>query len=140
MISKTKIKRRAANKQNPAMKELVDALKKGNKFWTEVSYHLTKPSRQRASVSLGKLNEMTKDGEIVQQTDQKITSRWWNPCPTLDACNKLGLDTREICKKAYHKPVQELLRQVHPGLLFERNYACIRPNTPFCEEIIYLEV
>lgn len=79
------------------------------------------------------------DGEIVEKSDHKIISRWWNPCPALDACEKLGLDTREICMKAYHKPVQELLIQIHPNLRFERNYACIRPYVPYCEEIIYLE-
>ena len=65
MISKTKIKQRAQKKGNLAMKELVGTLKKGNKFWIEVSYELTRPSRQMASVSLGKLNEMTKEGETV---------------------------------------------------------------------------
>jgi hypothetical protein len=79
------------------------------------------------------------DGKIIEQSDHKIVSRWWNPCPTLDACEKLGLDTREICKKTYHKPVQEFLVQIHPNLRFERNYACIRPYAPYCEEIIYLE-
>jgi hypothetical protein len=79
------------------------------------------------------------DGEIVKRTDQKIVTRWWNPCPTLDACQKLGLDTRMVCKKAYQVPVQTLLVQVHPKLRFDRNYACIRPYAPYCEEIIYLE-
>ena len=79
------------------------------------------------------------DGEIVAQSNHKIVSRWWNACPTLDACEKLGLDTREVCKKAYHKPVQEFLVQIHPNLRFERNYACIRPYAPYCEEIIRLE-
>jgi len=79
------------------------------------------------------------DGQIVELSSQKIVSRWWNPCPTLDACQKLGLDTREICKKAYQEPVQAFLIQIHPKLRFERNYACIRPYTAYCEEIIYLE-
>lgn len=79
------------------------------------------------------------DGEIVAQSNHKIVSHWWNSCPTLDACKKLGLDTREVCMKAYHKPVQEFLIQIHPNLRFERNYACIRPYAPYCEEIICLE-
>lgn len=79
------------------------------------------------------------DGEIVEQSDQKMITRWWNACPTLDACEKLGLDTREICKKAYQRPVQELLVQIDPKLRFERNYGCIRPYAPYCEEIIFLE-
>jgi hypothetical protein len=79
------------------------------------------------------------DGEIVERSEKRIVSRWWNPCPTLEACEKFGLDTREICKKAYHRPVQAFLVQLHPGLRFERNYACLRPHAAYCEEIISLE-
>lgn len=80
------------------------------------------------------------DGQIVEQSQNRIVSRWWNPCPTLDACQQLGLDTREICRKAYHQPVSAFLAQIHPKLRFERNYACIRPYAAYCEEIIYLEM
>jgi hypothetical protein len=80
-----------------------------------------------------------KDGEIVEQTGKRIVMRWWNPCPTLEACKKFGLDTREICKKAYHKPVEEFLKHINPGLRFERNYDSLRPHAAYCEEIIFLE-
>ena len=79
------------------------------------------------------------DGEIVEATGQKLVTRWWNPCPTLKACQELGLDTREICQKVYHQPVQALLAQIDPRLRFYRNYAALRPTTPYCEEIIALE-
>jgi hypothetical protein len=79
------------------------------------------------------------DGEIVEHTERRIVMRWRNPCPTLDACRKLGLDTREVCKKAYHKPVQEFLKRIDPKLRFDRNYECIRPYTAYCEEIITVE-
>ena len=79
------------------------------------------------------------DGEIVEQTDKKLVMRWWNHCPTLEACQRLGLDTREICQKAYHQPVQAFLSRVNPKLRFDRNYAALRPHTAFCEEIISLE-
>jgi hypothetical protein len=79
------------------------------------------------------------DGEIVEHTETRIIMRWWNPCPTLEACKKLGLDTREVCKKAYHKPVQEFLQHIHPKLRFDRNYENIRPYAAYCEEIIVLE-
>jgi hypothetical protein len=79
-----------------------------------------------------------KDGEIIERSEKRIVSRWWNPCPTLEACQRFGLDTREICKKAYHRPVEELLKQLHPGLRFERNYECLRPHAAYCEEIISL--
>ncbi len=79
------------------------------------------------------------DGEIVERTESKMVTRWWNRCPTLEACVKLGLDTREICRKVYHRPVQELLSRINPKLRFERNYAHLRPYTDYCEEIIIME-
>jgi hypothetical protein len=78
------------------------------------------------------------DGEIVEQTERRIVMRWWNPCPTLDACLRLGLDTREVCKKAYEMPVREFLKRIHPKLRFDRNYERIRPHASYCEEIIEL--
>ncbi len=79
-----------------------------------------------------------RDGEIVEHTGKRLVMRWWNPCPTLEACKQLGLDTRVICKKAYQKPVQAFLEQIHPKLRFGRNYERIRPYAAWCEEIIEL--
>ena len=79
------------------------------------------------------------DGEIIEHSQRTMITRWWNPCSTLEACKELGLDTREICRKAYHRPVQEFLSRVHPRLRFERNYDALRPHAPYCEEIIILE-
>ena len=80
-----------------------------------------------------------RDGEIIELTEKRLVTRWWNPCPTLEACQKLGLDTREVCKKAYHRPVQEFLKVINPKLRFDRNYENIRPHAAWCEEIIVLE-
>jgi len=80
-----------------------------------------------------------RDGDIIEATDGQLVMRWWNACPTLEACRKLGLDTREICKKVYHQPVQALLSKVDPRLRFKRNYEALRPYTPYCEEIIVLQ-
>ncbi len=77
--------------------------------------------------------------EIVAATGTSLVTRWWNPCPTLEACRKLGLDTREICQNVYHEPVQVFLAQIDPRLRFARNYAALRPYAPYCEEIITLE-
>jgi len=78
------------------------------------------------------------DGEIVERTRTRMVTRWWNHCPVLDVCDKLGLDTREVCKKAYHQPVQAFVEMIDPRLRFERNYDALRPHTPYCEEIIIL--
>lgn len=79
------------------------------------------------------------DGEIVERSKTRMVMRWRNPCPTLEACTKLGLDTREVCKKVYERPVQEFLRSIHPKLRFARDYRNIRPQAAYCEEIITLE-
>jgi tRNA(adenine34) deaminase len=79
------------------------------------------------------------DGEIVHRTPARLVSRWWNPCPTLDACQRFGLDTREVCRKAYHQPVQAFLSRIDPRLRFDRNYHALRPETSYCEEILTLE-
>jgi hypothetical protein len=64
--------------------------------------------------------------------------RWWNPCPTLEACVRLGLDTRTVCRQAYHQPVQVMLSRLDPRLRFERNYEALRPYVSYCEERIVL--
>ena len=79
------------------------------------------------------------DGEIIGRSPQRLVSRWWNPCPTLEACLRLGLDTREVCGKAYERPVEAFLRGVDARLRFTRNYEALRPLAPYCEEIIRLE-
>ena len=76
------------------------------------------------------------DGEIVEATDHRLITRWWNECPIPRVCEELGLDTREICKKVYHRPVQAFLSRIDPRLRFDRNYDALRPRTPYCEEII----
>ncbi len=76
------------------------------------------------------------DGEIVEATDSRLVTRWWNRCPTLEACTRLGLDTRVICKQVYHEPVQVFLSAIDPRLRFARNYQALRPYAPYCEETI----
>ena len=63
-ISKTKVKQRADRKTNPDLKILVDALKQ-SKFWMDVAYYLTRPTRQLPEVSVAKLGKDSKEGEIV---------------------------------------------------------------------------
>lgn len=82
---------------------------------------------------------MPRDGELVEASAERVVVRWWNQCPTLDACSKLGLDTRQVCRCAYQKPVEKLLKRIDPRLRFDRNYEAIRPYAPYCEEIIRLE-
>lgn len=78
------------------------------------------------------------DGAVVERCRERLVTRWWNHCPTLEACQALGLDTRHICRAAYQGPVQAFLYRIDPRLRFDRNYAALRPYTPYCEEILSL--
>jgi len=73
---------------------------------------------------------------IVYEDRKKIVWRSRNFCPVLEACVRLGLDTREVCREAEEKPAQELISKINPRLKFSRNYEKIRPRSEYCEEII----
>ncbi len=80
-----------------------------------------------------------RDGELVEASEDCIRVRWTNRCPTLEACQKLGLDTRVVCRLAYERPVQQMLSRVDPRLRFVRHYDAMRPWQPYCEESIILK-
>ncbi len=57
-----------------------------------------------------------------------------NPCPTLAACQALGLDTRIVCRQISDKPAQGFLSCLDPRLRFVRDYGHLRPHASFCAE------
>lgn len=78
---------------------------------------------------------------VVEESEQSITWLSQNPCATLEACSRLGLDTRVVCRAVYEKPVQAFLTELDVRLRFVRDYAAIRPHAPHCREsIIRLDV
>jgi tRNA(adenine34) deaminase len=74
---------------------------------------------------------------VVSESDSEIVWLSCNRCPTLEACNRLGLDPRNVCRGMTEKPVQALLSQLDPQLRFERSYDEIRPHAHHCRERIY---
>ncbi|HZW03067.1 MAG TPA: deaminase, partial [Anaerolineaceae bacterium] len=76
------------------------------------------------------------DLPIVAESENRITWRSQNPCPTLDACLQLGLDTRRVCRAAYEKSTQAFVSQIDPQLRFHRSYQEIRPYAAHCLETI----
>ena len=77
---------------------------------------------------------------VVYETETEIAWRSLNPCPTLAACQALGLDTRRVCRGAYEKSTQALVSQLDPQLRFLRSYTEIRPYAPHClERIVRLD-
>jgi tRNA(Arg) A34 adenosine deaminase TadA len=73
---------------------------------------------------------------IVSEDEVHITWLSLNPCPTLDACKALGLDTRKVCRQAYEKSTQAFLSMIDPQLRFIRSYEKIRPYAEACLETI----
>ncbi len=73
---------------------------------------------------------------ILRESDDEIVWSSRNPCPTLEACRQLGLDTRVVCRGAYEKSTQALVSRVDPQLRFLRDYDEIRPASHHCVERI----
>ncbi len=76
------------------------------------------------------------DLPVISEDDEHITWQSANPCPTLDACIALNIDTRKVCREVYEKSTQAFLSQIDPQLRFIRDYQMIRPYADFCLESI----
>jgi guanine deaminase len=77
-----------------------------------------------------------RDLRILTDTPTEITWSSENPCPTLEACGRLGLDTRVVCRRVYEKSTQAFLSKLDPALRFVRDYTAIRPQAQGCRERI----
>lgn len=73
---------------------------------------------------------------VIAEREDEIVWRSTNPCPTLEACRELGLETREVCRAVTEKATQAFLSELDPSLGFSRSYDRIRPAAPSCEERI----
>ena len=73
---------------------------------------------------------------IVAESEMKIEWLSLNPCPTLEACKAIQLDTRQVCRAVYEKSTQALVSQLDPQLRFLRSYDEIRPHANHCRERI----
>jgi hypothetical protein len=67
---------------------------------------------------------------VVYEDERLIVWRSFNFCSTLEACIRLGLDTRQVCREGTEESVQRLIaRSLAPALL--ANYVDgIRPYAP----------
>ena len=79
------------------------------------------------------------EGVIVTRISEnavRIESR--NFCPYLEACQRLGMDTRYVCKEIGEPSIVAFFQEIDPTLSFRRDYDKIRPHNDCCVE--YLEV
>ena len=76
---------------------------------------------------------------VIERTARKIVFHSRNFCPTLEACRRLCLDTRLVCKRLNEQATDALVKLADPRLTFSRNYEQLRPYAPYCEEMLTLE-
>ena len=78
---------------------------------------------------------------VIEDTPDRIVWLSHDLCPTLDACARLGLDTRKVCRAVSERPVQTFLSRLDPRLRFVRDYTTIRPHATHCrEQIVRVDV
>jgi tRNA(Arg) A34 adenosine deaminase TadA/catechol 2,3-dioxygenase-like lactoylglutathione lyase family enzyme len=78
---------------------------------------------------------------VVEESADRIVWLSGDPCPTLEACGGLGLDTRQVCRTVSERPVQTFLSRLDPRLRFVRDYEAIRPHAAYCrEQIVRVDV
>jgi tRNA(adenine34) deaminase len=94
------------------------------------------PLLKAYQVLLKKLGIKEGEAPIIRRNDVEIVFRSMNSCPTLEACKVLGLEPRKICKLYNEGATDALVKLVDPRLEFSRNYARMRPEYEYCEEII----
>jgi hypothetical protein len=94
------------------------------------------PLLRAYQVLLKKLGIKEGEAPIIRRNDEEIVFRSMNSCPTLEACKVLGLEPRKICKLYNEGATNALVKLVDPRLEFSRNYARMRPEYEYCEEII----
>jgi tRNA(adenine34) deaminase len=87
---------------------------------------------------LEKLGIREEDAPIESMDSRRLVFHSKNPCPTLEACRILRLDTRRVCRLSNEGATDQLVRQVDPGLRFSRNYQGMRPYGDSCVETIEL--
>ena len=95
--------------------------------------------RKAYQLILMKIGIDSAQAPIDEESGDRLVFRSENPCPALDACEILGLDTRKVCKLHSEGATDALIKSLNPRLKFTRDYSEIRPSSPFCREIIELQ-
>ena len=73
---------------------------------------------------------------VISESPDEIIWLSRNPCPLLEACLTLGLDTRKVCRPVNEKATQAFVSRINPQLRFHRSYEAIRPYAEHCQERI----
>ena len=114
MTSQTIIKERANRKANPKKKNDIAILRKQGEFWTNVAVQLVKPKRQAIEVNLGKLDKLTKDGEVVVVPGKVLSTGELNHKLTLGAFS-LSEKARAKLKGSKVMSIEEMAKSYKDG-------------------------
>jgi tRNA(Arg) A34 adenosine deaminase TadA len=106
--------------------------------WFENHTETCAPTPRRAFETLffEYMGLTAKDLPVLRESEDEIVWSSRNPCPTLEACRVLGLDTRVVCRAAYEKSTQAFVSRIDPQLRFLRDYKTVRPWSGECRERI----
>jgi len=138
--------RRVKNSASTAQ-ELADLITQRRVLWFEenkdavLSKYRELPDEEKAykTIYFDHMKINPEHSKMVRVGKDKIRIESSGFCPYLEACKKLDLDTRFICKEIGEPSVQRLCELINPRLKFSRNYQNIRPCNPnFCEEYFEL--
>ena len=97
------------------------------------------PLEAAYSLLLARFGIPPEEAPVIFRDETRILFHSQNFCPTLEACKRLGLDTRYICKHLNEDATNRLIQLIDPRLRFTRNYMKLRPYSKYCEEMITLE-
>lgn len=119
-------------------------LSEKRRTWFEKNKHLLdemKDSDLRKAYELTMLKYIgidPKEVPVVYEDDKKIIWHSYNWCSVLEACKRLNIDTRKVCKEGWEEWVDEMAKMINSRLHFSRTYKTLRPHGEYCEEMFEL--
>jgi tRNA(Arg) A34 adenosine deaminase TadA len=134
------VERRMAALRERTLRQIEDETRARRLAWLEA-----RPGLRSAPVTPLRLFELLfleymelagEDLPVESESQAEITWSSRNPCPTLEACARLGLSTAAVCKGAYERSTQAFLSWFDPRWRFLRDDREIRPAAPGCRERI----
>jgi hypothetical protein len=81
------------------------------------------------------INEMM-ERERTEDTPKKVVSRHKGWCPTLAACEMLGISPKDFCPIPHEEGLSPLVQVINPKL--QVKLGKIRPEAEYCELIVEL--
>ena len=139
---KIKIERHVERLRKEKLSVLESEVAKKRLLWFKSHYndlhrtHLPSPRQAYEMLFFEYMGLTEEEIPILSESSTEIVWSSQNACSTLEACQTLGFDTRNVCRAVYEKSTQTLVSQLDPQLRFHRSYEEIRPYSHHCKEMI----